>query len=126
MNSKHSWAWLFIAAGLFSFIFIYQRHVTKFVPRPEKILPNLKAAAVTKVQVNPAGQPEIRAEITNGTWQLVAPVRYPAQNPTIESFLAALEGLTAATTLTLAELKDRPNWEEEFGLGPEQSFNSAR
>src|SRR5205823_186310 len=61
------------------------------------------------------------AEITNGRWQWTAPVRYPAQAASIEAFLATLEGLTPATRLTVAELKDRPNWEEEFGLAPEQS-----
>jgi hypothetical protein len=121
MNLKHLWAWLFIALGLFAFIFFYQRHAQKTVVRPAKILPNLKASAVTRLQVSPAGQAEISAEMTNGAWQLIAPVHYPAETASIENFLAVLEDLTPAASLTLAELKDHPNWEEEFGLAPEQS-----
>ena len=35
--------------------------------------------------------------------------------------MAVLEELTPAASLTLADLKEHPNWEEEFGLAPEQS-----
>lgn len=69
MNAKNTWFWLFLAAGLFAVIFFFHRPSGPAVSGPAKILPGLKAAAITSVQVRPAGKVEIRAERAHGAWE---------------------------------------------------------
>jgi hypothetical protein len=121
MNSRNTWRWIIVAAGLFTFIFFYQRHVNKSGGGPATVLPNLKAAAATSVQVRPAAHLEIRADRTNGTWQLSKPLGYPAQAVSIESLLTELERLTPATYITARELRDRPTADEEYGFATPQA-----
>src|SRR5437879_2673939 len=104
MSAKNTGIWILLAAGLFSFIFFFQRHAHKQAPGPIRVLPNLKAASVTSVQVRPSGvQLQIRVERTNETWRLVEPVDYAAQSKNIEQLLAFLERLTPAIYITPAE-----------------------
>ena len=116
MNPRNTWLWLVLAAGLFAFIFFYQKHARRSSPGPSKVLPGLKADAVTHVQVRPAAGLAIQAECTNGVWQLTEPHAYPAQKTSIENLLTALERLTPATFITARELRERPNAEEEYGF----------
>ena len=120
MNTKHTWTWALVAATLFAFIFFFERHWQQPAPGPEPVLPNFKAAAVTSVQVYPAGQFEIRAErVPSGgtTWALTRPISYPAEAARIEALLAALEGLTPAVPpLTARELRQRPKAGAEYGI----------
>ncbi len=117
MNSKHTWTWVAVAALLFAFIFFFERHWRKPEPGPQPILPWLKPAAVTSIQVYPAGQPGLRAEHTNGNWVLTEPIRYPAQATSIEALLEALQTLfPAAPPLTARELRRHPGAETEYGL----------
>ena len=120
MSRRSTWIWFWLAAGLFGLIVFYERHGRRTVSGPVKILPQLQAAAVNRVQIVPLGQPEIRVERTNGTWRLRAPIVYPAQSAAIESLLSELERLTPATYLAPRDLRDRPRAEEEYGLAPEQ------
>jgi Domain of unknown function (DUF4340) len=121
MNPRNTWRWMVVAAGLFAFIVFYQRHVDKSGGGPVRVLPNLKAAAATSVQVRFAGRmEEIRADRTNGTWQLSRPLVYPAQAASIENLLTELERLTPATYITARELRDRPKAEEEYGFATPQ------
>jgi hypothetical protein len=121
MNSRHTWRWLVVAAGLFAFIFLYQRHVDKPGGGPVRVLPNLRAAAATSVQVRPAAHLEIRADRTNGAWQLSEPLVYPAQAASIENLLTELERLTPATCITARELRDRPKADEDYGFAIPQA-----
>lgn len=125
MSSRHTWSWLLLAAGLFSFIFFYQRHVHKPAPGPVKILPNMKLAEVSSIRVRPASagqaQLEIRAERTNNLWQLTDPLLYPAQAASIENLLAALAKLTAAIYISEAELKAHPKADEQYGFTAPQA-----
>jgi len=105
-----------VAVALVVFILVHQRYLQKTGGGPTKVLPNLKAAAVTSVQVRPASQLEIRAERTNGTWQLTEPLVYPAQAVSIDKLLAELERLTPAPYITARELRDRPKADEEYGF----------
>jgi hypothetical protein len=110
-----------VAAGLFAFIVFYQKHARTAAPGPRKVLPGLKAEAVTSLQVRPSAGLTIRAERTNGVWQLTEPRVHPAQNLSIENLLGALQRLTPATVITARELRDRPQAEEEFGLATPQA-----
>ncbi|HMP81792.1 MAG TPA: DUF4340 domain-containing protein [Verrucomicrobiota bacterium] len=120
MNSKSTWNWIFVAAALFAFIFFYERHIRKPLPGPVLILPELKDAAIGALQVSPAGQLEIRAILTNGVWKLTRPVAYPAQSLAIESLLYKLETLAPAAQIGVRELRDRPQFDQEFGFDQPQ------
>ena len=103
------------------FIFFYQRHAGRNGSEPVRVLPNLKAAAVTSVQVRPGARAQIRADRTNGVWQLAEPVVYPAQAASIEKLLAELERLTPAPYITARELRDRPKADEDYGFSDPQA-----
>ena len=79
MNTKNTWIMVALAAGLFAFIVLYERHAFKKEPAANKVLPYLKVASIDSIQVRPADQKEIRADRTNGNWQLTKPLVYPAQ-----------------------------------------------
>jgi len=121
MNSRNTWRWLIVAAVLFAFILFQQRYLRKTGGGPSKVLPSLKAAVVTGVQVRPVAQLEIRAERANGIWQLIEPLVSPAQAVSIEKLLAELEVLTPASYITARALRNRPNAEEEYGLAAPQA-----
>ena len=92
MNTKNTWITVALAAGLFAFIFFYERHAFKKDPPANKVLPYLNLASITSVQVRPADQKEIRADRTNGTWQLTKPVGYPAAPGDLLNLDAAPDG----------------------------------
>ncbi|MCX6927346.1 MAG: DUF4340 domain-containing protein [Verrucomicrobia bacterium] len=122
MNFRNTWRWIIVALALFTFILIQHRYLRKSEIAPAKVLPNLRAAAVTSVQVRPAAQAEIWAERTNGVWKLTQPLAYPAQAISIEKLLAELERLVPAPYITVRELRGRPRWQEEYGLAAPQAF----
>ena len=121
MSSRHTWFWLLLALGLFCFIFFYQRHVRNFVPIPAPVLAGVHASKVTRVQVRPLDQLEIRAERTNGSWTLTAPIEYPAQSVSVENLLSVLDHMVPAARITSAELKNRPKADLEYGFSKAQA-----
>lgn len=121
MSSKTTWFWAALAAGLFAFIFFFERHLHAPPSGPVKILPRLTATAVTGIQILPKGQVEIRAERTNGNWRLTSPFSYPARPDRLQDLLAALESLTPATSITAQELKNVPKADERYGFDPPQT-----
>jgi hypothetical protein len=114
MNAKSTWLWIFVAAGLLALIW--------FLPPPKrpsgpgKILPGLKASAITAVRILPKDRAEIRADRTNDTWQLTKPVCYPANAASIDDLLAMFERLTPAMHIDESALTNRFNADEEFGF----------
>jgi hypothetical protein len=116
MTAKSTWFWICLAAGLCGLIYFLNHRRPAASPGPAKILPGMKAAEVTRFQVQPAKGVEICLERTNGAWQLTKPLVYPAQSEKVEAFLQALEGLTAAAYITPSELRDRPDADEEYGF----------
>ena len=116
MNSKTTGIWFMIAAALFALIFIFEHFLRPAAAESSCILPELRPAAVTSVQVIPSGALEIRADRTNGAWRLIKPVAYPAQPALIESLLDALQKLTAATRISAAELRGHHDADAEFGF----------
>ena len=116
MNSRNTWLWAALAAGLFGLIFLYEHQARQNNQGPRKVLPGFQAAAVTSVQVQPAGQLEIRAVRTNGGWVLSQPLVYPAEAAGIENLLAALEKLTPAPYLAPQELNNEPEADRKFGF----------
>jgi hypothetical protein len=81
------------------------------------ILPGLKASAINCIEVLPQKRErEIRACRTNQSWQLVAPLVYPAQAISIEGLLATLEHLAPVAVVGEQELKNRASADEEYGF----------
>jgi len=96
MNSKHTLTWFVIAVALFAFIFTYHYFERPAAPASLEILPGLRLASVTSVQVIPNDAPEISAVRTNNEWILTQPVFYPAQKVAIEGLAGELQKLKAA------------------------------
>ena len=112
-----------VAAGLFAFIYFYQRNVRPPTLAPVKVFPELKPQAVTSVLIRPSGpmQLQIRVDRTNGSWQLSQPLVYPAQPEKVQKLLAFLEQLRPAPYLTATELRSHTNADEEFGFAAPQA-----
>jgi hypothetical protein len=118
MNSKTTGIWFTIAAALFALIYVFQHFLRPSAVESARLLPELRPAAVTSIQVFPIGAPEIRADHTNDTWLLTKPVVYPAQTAAVEALLDALKNLDAATRINAAELRNHRNADAEFGFEP--------
>jgi len=121
MNPRSTGLWLVLAAGLFAFIFFYQRHARKPEPGPLQILPSLQPAHVTAIQVLPKDQGEIHVERSNSLWQITRPLVYPAQSVSIENLLTVLARLTPAAFIPQKELQNRFNADEEYGFANPQA-----
>jgi hypothetical protein len=119
MNSKTTSIWFVIAAALLAFIFVFEHYLRPVVTGPAALLPNLRPAAVTSVQVFP-GALEISVNRTNGGWVLARPVPYPAQTAAIEALLDALQKLAPAR-ISAAELREQKNSEADFGFEKPQA-----
>jgi len=117
MNSKTTGIWFVIAAALLAFIFVFEHYLRPVVAGPAPLLSGFRPAAVTSVQMFPAG---ISADRTNGGWVLTKPVSYPAQAAAIESLLDAIQKL-APTKISAAELREHKNSEAEFGFENRQA-----
>ncbi|HWY77891.1 MAG TPA: DUF4340 domain-containing protein, partial [Verrucomicrobiae bacterium] len=113
MHAKNTCILVALAAGLFAFIYFYERHLTDPPPTPTRVLTDFKAAEVTSIQILPSG---IRATFTNGTWQLIEPLAYPARSRAIEALLQALEGLSYQLRFTPQELKENSKSGSDYGM----------
>jgi hypothetical protein len=82
----------------------------------DSLLPGLRAGEVTAFQISPAGAKEISVVRSNGLWQLVKPLAYPAQSAAVEALAGTLEKLVPAARLTAAELHSHKNADAEFGF----------
>jgi len=123
MSIKKTVVWLVIAGALFAFIYFYQRNVHPPVGGPTKVLPGLRPDAVTSILIRPSGpiQLQIRLDRTNGAWQLTQPLIYPAQAEKVQQLLAFLERLRPAPYLTVSELRNHNNADEEYGFATPQA-----
>ncbi len=121
MNSKTTWTLTALAVCLFAFIWFFERHIDQNpdAARRARILPQLNPRAVTSIQIRRVtGEPEIRAERTNGTWVLTKPFAYPAVPGDVETLLALLQSLPGASYISAPEMKNKPS--SEFGFDPPQ------
>ena len=116
MKSSSTAIWFVIAALLFAAIWVWQRHGGFRPAADNALLPGFHADAVTGVQVIPAGELEIDAELTNGAWQLEKPYPYPAQDTAIQCLISRLEKLVPATRLSAAEIGGDKNADAEYGF----------
>lgn len=115
MNSKTTGIWLVIAAALFAFLFVVEHWFHPAATGPAPLMPQLRPADVTSVQVYPAGALAISAARTNGGWVLTSPVAYPAQAAAVQALVEAVQKLAPAK-ISAAELREHKNPDAEFGL----------
>jgi uncharacterized protein DUF4340 len=120
MSSKNTWLWLTAAAALFAFIFLFEHFRPRPVIGPAYLLPGLDAKSVKSLQIRPPGQSEMRVERTNGDWQLVTPVVYPALKTNVQNLLAALQQLTVAHRISEKQFRQDPKAGENYGIEPPQ------
>jgi hypothetical protein len=121
MNFKRIWLWLLLAGGLFAFIFFFQRTGPKPPSPPPRILPGLKPAAVTALQITARGQLALRVERTNDSWQLTEPVAYPAQSANVDILLSVLEQLVPDRHFSEGEVTDRFTAPHDYGFADPQA-----
>ncbi len=114
MKTKSTAIWFVLAVLLAAFIWFWQKHSHPAAPTNIRLLPGLRVADVTGVEIIPTGALAIDADHTNGVWQLEKPFIYPAQAAAVESLLGALEKLTPATRLTGGEIGK--NTDAEYGF----------
>lgn len=120
MNSRATWVWFVIAAGLAAFILLVLPRLQTPPAAPQPVLPGFNGRGVTNISILPINSDEIRAEATNGGWRLVRPVDYPAQTSGPGALLAALEKLMPDAIITGREVLERPDGVASFGLEPAQ------
>ena len=120
MKSNTTAIWFVLAAALAASIWIFEHHFQPAAPGDFRLLPGLRPAAVTSLQVIPGGAREIIAVRTNAAWLLQKPMVYPAQVAGIDALLGVLEKLSPATRLTAGELRGRKNADAEFGFANPQ------
>jgi len=116
MNSKNTWLWLVLAAGLFATICLLNRHLRPGPPASAQGWPVFPFATATSVQVIPLKALEIQADRTNGNWFLSKPLVYPAQAAAIQALLDSLAKLTPVTRITASELRQQPAAEQDYGF----------
>ena len=116
MKSKTTAIWFALAASLLAFVWVVEKYLQPAAPVSENVLPGLRAAAVTEIQVIPAGALAIGASLTNSGWQLEPAQRGPARAATIQSLLTTLAGLAPASRIAGTELPARTNAAAEFGF----------
>jgi hypothetical protein len=122
MNAKTTWGLVLLAAGLFAFIFFYERKlpdVDAGAQAPARLLPDFSAPRITSIEIIRSNQ-VIRVERTNGAWWLSNP-DYPAQPLRIEKLLTVLQALPPKAVLSAEESAQRPQAATEYGLTPPQA-----
>jgi Domain of unknown function (DUF4340) len=116
MKTKSTAIWFVLAVLLFAFIWFWQKHSQSAAPAADRLLPGLRGADVTDIEVIPAGALAIDADCTNGVWQLEKPFAYPAQAAAIENLINVMEKLTPATRLSAAEIGAHKDADAEYGF----------
>jgi hypothetical protein len=118
MNPKNTLMLLALAAGLFAFIFFFERHRKTETPPVLKVLPGLRPSDIHSIRIQPLQSKleEIRAErTTNGGWQLTKPLIYPAETVRVNRLLLELMHLKPQLHLSGLDLKGR-RVNEEYGF----------
>ena len=116
MNAKNTWLLLAMAALLAGFIFAWEKYVAVPARQPVFVLPGFNPQAITSIQVRLSGQPELLAQRTNDSWQLIKPLLYPARPENVEALLAALGSIRPDRFISARELIGRPDAEADFGF----------
>lgn len=128
MNWRHTWLLVGIAAALFAFIFLYERHLTTSdtVAAPMKLLTLADVDQTTALQVRRGTQMVISLERTNQQWAYVKPFNYRAATLAVDAFLETLARVVPTTYITAQEILARKQTEADFGLDTPQTVVSLQ
>ena len=124
MKWRNTWLLVAVAAALLAFIAFYERHSGPDTPgpvAPPRLLPRLKSADVSAVQVRRTNQFVVKAERSAGSWKLTAPLSYPAAPVAVDRLLQMLERLDVATRLSPSEVSRHGQKPADFGLDAPQA-----
>ncbi len=116
MKSKTTAIWFVLAALLFAGVWLCHKFLQPAAPETFTLLPGLRAADLTAIQISPLSALEIAAVRDGHAWALQKPLAYPAQAAAIEALADALEKLTPAIRLSAAEFRSHQNADAEFGF----------
>jgi hypothetical protein len=118
MKWKTTWLLVGLAAVLFAFIWMVERHsrATSTTGEPPPRLLPISAADITSVQVRRTNQFVLRADRTNQVWTLTAPSFYPAQTLTIRRLLQTLEELAGYARIPAEDLVAKRRAAADYGL----------
>lgn len=116
MKTNTTPIWFVLAVALASGVWFFEKHWSAPAPTNTNLLPGLRAAEVTAIEIIPAGERKISLVCTNKMWRMREPLAYPAQNAAVDSLVAALEKLTPTLRLTAAEMQTHKSADEEFGF----------
>jgi hypothetical protein len=123
MKWKNTGLLVGVAAALFVFIFLYERHTGTTQPpvtAPPRLLPRLQAAQTTAAQVRLTNL-VVRAERRGDSWWLTAPLSYPGAPVAVERLLTALQNALAAVQISPREMSSRGQKAADFGLDAPQA-----
>lgn len=120
MNPRNTVILVVLVAALLGFIFFVEPSLRPPPAGPVKVLPALRPASVTSVQLFLAGQ-KIIVERTNDGWQFIDPLVYPAQSSAIETLVRTAALLTPQTRISAQELQGRLTVNQEFGFDNPQA-----
>jgi hypothetical protein len=117
MNWKPTWILVGLAAMLFAFITLFERHVPD-PQRPPARLFTFRAGEVTNIQVRITNQLVLRVERLreDSPWNLSLPLPYPAQPFKIQRLLQTLEQALPQTEISAQDLRASKRSLAEFGL----------
>ncbi len=116
MSFKRTLFWLGVALALSAAIFLARRQARNRPAAPAGNFPKIEGSKIQMAQVRPGRGLEIRAVRTNGVWRLIEPLDWPAQQISVDEFLAAIEKISPAARITPAEVRARPAAEKEYGF----------
>src|SRR5438132_5270127 len=107
MRWNTTWVLLLSAVVLFGFIYFVDRQFSSSnePAPPSSALISIKPEEINAIQVRRTNQFLLRAERTNQSWTITAPINYPAQSESIEHLLNSLSELTSYTYISPAELR---------------------
>jgi hypothetical protein len=107
-----------LAAALFAFIYFVERHSkpTGLRGQPPGRLLQFTPAEVTSLHLRRTNQFVLEVGRANGSWNLTAPLFYPAQAVAIENLLRALAGLTNHVAILPDEMAAHRKTVADFGL----------
>ena len=127
MNWKPTWILIGLAAMLFAFIFLFERHAPDAQPPPARLF-SFRAAEVTNIQVRLTNQLLLRVERAreDEPWNLSLPLSYPAQPFKIERMLQMFEHAVPQAEISDHDLRASKRSVAEFGLDIPQASVSMQ
>ena len=115
-NSKQTlWLWLIVAL-LAAWVLLFERPAKQSgsVEPATALLANLQPGAVTAVELT-VGTNQLRAVRGEGSWQLTAPIVYPAQAAVVDALLQQCARIESTRFIPATEVGDQLS---AFGLQP--------